>query len=132
MDFIHDAILDAKLGRERKAAQQDTCGIFAAALHDVLNEMGLDPKIRCAAFSFEGSRRAEWYHAVVCVGETLYDSMGRFDHEIVRNRIGIHRSVRSSISVRDDDRESCWEDELSELHTFYFKELQKSLAKHPS
>lgn len=37
-----DAIIKAaKLGRERKDAQVDTCAVFAAALYDVLSAKGL-------------------------------------------------------------------------------------------
>ena len=38
---IHEIILAAKLGRERKYAQVDTCTVFAAALYDLLTDRGV-------------------------------------------------------------------------------------------
>lgn len=125
---LHEVILAAKLGRERKAAQEDTCGTFAVALSDALLERGIACELRCVAFLFAHSSSPDWYHSVVEVDGRLHDSMGEFDHEIIRKRLKIHPKVGSRIEVRPDDRAGCYEEELAELHEFYLKALRKALA----
>lgn len=120
--------MSAKLGSERRAAQQDTCGTFAVALLDVLVEAGHKAEIRCAAYKHAGLSKVFWYHAVVSVSGKLYDSMGEFDLAIVRQRTKTHPSVRTELLIRPDDRASCWEDEFSVLHAFYVRQLRKTLS----
>lgn len=127
---IASIILSAKLGGERKAAQEDTCGSFAAALFDVLDECGLRPSIKTATFIVLPGTRASWHHAVVDVDGRLYDSKGEFTHEIARQRAKIHRSVTSRIDFKSDDRDCCYDEELDVLHQFLVKELRKSVKKH--
>lgn len=126
---ISRVILDAKLGRERKAAQEDTCGPFAAALYDVLIEHGVDAKIKTAAFIVLPGSQAAWYHAVVEVDGRHYDSRGEFSDDIVRQRLKIHPKATTRIDFKADDRASCYEDELHVLHEFLVKELRKSIRK---
>lgn len=126
---LHEIILAARLGRERKAAQEDTCGPFAVALFDLLGERGVAAQLRCVAFHLSGSSRANWFHCVVEVDGRLYDSMGAFDHEIVRARQGIHPKVESRIVVKPDDRACCYDPELCELHEFYLFELRRAMDR---
>lgn len=127
---IHSIILAAKLGGERKAAQEDTCGPFAAALFDVLTECGLKPRIKTAALIVLPGTRASWYHAVVEVDGRLYDSKGEFSHEIACQRQKIRSTTGTRIDIKADDRSCCYEEELDELHKFLVKELRKSVKKH--
>lgn len=133
MDFdIHSIILTAKLAGERKAAQEETCGPFAAALFDVLCECGLKPSIKTASFIVLPGNQASWYHAVVEVDGRLYDSKGEFSHEIARQRQKTHRTVQSRLDIKPDDRSCCYEEELDVLHQFLVKALRKSVKKqHP-
>lgn len=127
---IQSIILAAKLGGERKAAQEDTCGPFAAALFDVLTECGLTPSIKTASFIVMPGTTASWHHAVVEADGRLYDSKGEFSHEIVRHRLKIHPKATTRIDIKADDRSCCYEEELDELHRFLVKELRNSVNKH--
>ncbi len=44
---IKELIRSAKIGRERKDAQIETCSVFAAALHDVLAENDRQSRLKC-------------------------------------------------------------------------------------
>lgn len=112
---IHQIILNAKIGRERKAAQKDTCGIFAVALHDVLIEHSIPANLRCAAFMLWPFQTPEWYHSVVEVKGRFYDSKGVFSHDIVRKRLGIHPKVKTRIDLRPDDLASCFDERIRGL-----------------
>ncbi|PZR93584.1 MAG: hypothetical protein DI537_10410 [Stutzerimonas stutzeri] len=125
---VEALILNAKIGSERKAAQVETCGPFAAALYDVLCELGLTPTIKTAAFHYLGSR-AEWYHAVVELDGQLFDSKGEFSHDIARKRLKLHPKVETRLDLKRDDRGSCYEEELDVLHQFLVNELRKSARK---
>jgi len=127
---VQSIILTAKIGGERKAAQEDTCGPFAAALYDVLTEQGIPASIKTAAFIVLPGSQASWYHAVVEVDGRYYDSKGEFSHEIVRQRLKTHPKATTRIDFKADDRDSCYEDELDELHQFLVKALRKSIEKH--
>lgn len=49
----------AKLGRERKDAQVDTCTVFAAALYDVLSSQG----VQCKMVTVVPDGIGKWAHA---------------------------------------------------------------------
>jgi hypothetical protein len=126
---ISRLILEAKIGRERKAAQEDTCGSFAAALYDVLLENGVRASVKTASFHFGQSSQADWYHAVVEVDGRLFDSMGEFSNDAVRARLKIHPKVETRIAIKPDDRDSCYDEELHVLHEFLVKELRKAIRR---
>lgn len=120
-----DAIIKAaKLGRERKDAQVDTCAVFAAALYDVLSGQG----IQCRMVTVVPDGLSKWAHAVVEVAGRYYDSMGEFSADIYRDRARIHPSVQFSLTYQTDSRCDCYEPEFDELHAFFMKALNKSLC----
>lgn len=120
-----DAIIKAaKLGRERKDAQVDTCAVFAAALYDVLTAQGL----QCQMVTVVPSRLSKWAHAVVEVSGRYYDSMGEFSADIYRTRARIHPTVEFEFDYRADSRSECYESEFDELHAFFVKMLNKVLC----
>jgi hypothetical protein len=118
-------ILSAKLGRTRKDAQEDTCAVFAAALHDELKERGIYSRIFTAAPSTRSG--IVWYHAVVKVGSVYYDSMGEFTEAVYRTRARIHPRVSLDIGFKPDRRAFCYEEEFDEMHLFYRKVLSKAM-----
>lgn len=117
----------AKIGSERKAAQEDTCGPFAAALFDVLNENA----VRCCIFtaSLLLSGRPYNHHAVVKVGAKFYDSLGEFTEERVRKQSKFHKGVSLTIEFKEDHRDCCYDPELEVLHQFLLEALRKSIGK---
>lgn len=124
-DIHIDAIIKAaKLGRERKAAQVDTCTVFAAALYDVLSAQG----IQCEMATVVPKGLGTWAHAVVEVAGRYYDSMGEFSADIFRARARIHPRVQFELNYRLDVRSECYEPELDELHAFFVKTLNKALC----
>lgn len=91
-----DAIIKAaKLGRERKGAQVDTCVVFAAALYDVLSAKG----IKCGMVTVIPDGFSKWAHAVVEVAGRYYDSMGEFSADIYRALPGFTQRWRSSSTI---------------------------------
>lgn len=124
---LDGVIRNAKLGRTRKDAQEDTCAVFAAALFDLLTERGVACRMVTVAGGFSPLTR--WYHAVVEVGDVHYDSMGEFSEDIWRRRAKIHPRVTTSLTYRQDVREDCYEEEFEEMHRFYLKALRSSLGK---
>lgn len=121
-----DAIIKAaKLGRDRKDAQVDTCAVFAAALYDVLSANG----IQCRMVTVVPSGLGKWAHAVVEVGGRYYDSMGEFSASIYRVRAKIHPAVEFEFDYQDDYRIECYEPEFDELHGFLVKMLTRALKK---
>lgn len=128
MDII-ELIMQAKIGRERKEAQLETCAAFAAALYDVLEENGFDVRMVTAARTGV-SASMTWYHSVVEVDGRFYDSMGEFSTEIVRKRNRIHPSVGYELSFKPDTRDECFDaDDYQALYEFLLKELRKSARK---
>ena len=127
-DTIHRTILNATLGSARRYAQIDACEPFAAALHAVLQENGLDVSVWDATFSLQGRGKPLWSHAIVKVGSSFYDSHGLFDHAIVRQRQGIHENVKTNLdlvqSAPDFDARD-WQ----EMYDFCLKKLRTSYAK---
>lgn len=119
-DIIDEIIKNAKLGRERRDAQTETCSVFAAALYDVLSSHGISCKM------FTAQKEKEWAHSIVKVGNRFYDSMGEFSTEIYRKRAKIHPTVKFEISYKSDLRKDCYEQEYDELHAFFVKMLNKS------
>lgn len=126
---IVDLIMQAKIGRERKEAQIDTCAPFAAALYDVLEENGFEVEMVTAGHTGFGHQHA-WYHSVVKVEDKFYDSMGEFSTEIVRKRNKIHPSVRYELTFKPDVRGNDFDEEdYPGLYDFLLKELRKSAIK---
>ena len=122
---IEALILQAKLGSARKDAQVDTCTVFAAALHDVLRESGVDCTVATAQI------KGRWAHAVVRVGDRYFDSKGEFSTAIHCVRAKIHQSVVSRVCIEfsDDAWGPDYEDEFDELYAFFVKALRKSMTK---
>ena len=120
-----DAIIKAaKLGRERKDAQVNTCTVFAAALYDVLSARG----IFCQMVTVVPNGLDNWAHAVVEVAGRYYDSMGEFSADIYRARARIHPSVQFSLTYQTDSRCECYEAEFDELHAFFVRALNKAMC----
>lgn len=123
MNINIDAIIkSARIGRERRDAQVDTCSVFAAALYDVLSTHG----IPCLMVTAIASGPLNWAHAVVEVSGRYYDSMGEFSASIYRLRAKIHPKVDLNVVYWPDSRIDCFELEYVELHAFFIKELTKS------
>lgn len=124
---IAGLIKSAKLGGARRDAQKETCAVFAAALYDVLSE----EKIPCEMVTVACGvlRRPAWYHAIVEANGQNYDSMGEFSEEIWRKRAKIHPTVSLTFSYLPDTRGDCYEDEFSELHTFFIGKLKQALIE---
>lgn len=112
-------ITDAKLGRSRKEAQEDTCSVFAAALYDILQAEG----IACQMVTAHKRDGHAWAHAIVEVDGRYYDSMGEFSTDIYRQRARMHPAVALQIEYLLDTRDECFEEEFDELHAFYLKKL---------
>jgi hypothetical protein len=128
--MIRSSVIDAlikhaKLGRERKYAQVETCSVFAAALYDVLVENG----IACTIVTAVQRKPVSWAHSVVQVEGKLFDSMGEFSTDIYRERARIHPSVTLEIEYVSDVRNQCYESDYDELHRFFVKRLSKSFVE---
>lgn len=122
---IEAIIKEAKLGRERKDAQVDTCTVFAAALFDVLTSHG----IACTLATAVPTDLPRWAHAVVAVAGTYYDSMGEFSADIYRARAKIHSSVSFDIAYQPDHREDYFDSEFDGLYEFFVTMLQKAISR---
>lgn len=123
---IGAVIMAAKLGRERKDAQLDTCAVFAAALFDVLTAHG----IPCTLFTAVPKNIGHcWAHSVVEVAGHYYDSMGEFSTSIYRVRAKIHPTVTMAIDYQPDSRDGCYEPEFDALHAFHVHALSKALRR---
>jgi len=124
---VGSLVMAAKLGRERRDAQVETCSVFAAALHDVLVENGMQAKVAVA------SRRgvtasATWHHSVVESGGRYFDSMGEFSPEILRKRLKIHPKVEFSIEIGPDRREGLYEEaDFEGLYEFMVEALRRAV-----
>nr|WP_250808173.1 hypothetical protein [Neorhizobium tomejilense] len=128
MDIV-ELIKTAKIGRERKEAQIDTCAPFAAALYDVLLENGFSPSLVTVGYRAGGLRNT-WYHSVVKCDDVMYDSLGEFSTEIIRARLRIHPSVMYELTFTPDYREGCYDEEdYSVLYEFLVDELRKSAKR---
>jgi hypothetical protein len=128
MEFdLTAVIMAAKLGRTRRDAQEDTCSVFAAALYDILRARG----IACRMFTASPTDCAisTWYHCVVKVGRTYYDSMGEFSEAIYRARAKIHPKSTLTITYKRDSRIDCYESDFEEMYAFYVKMLTKAMDK---
>lgn len=122
---IDTLVKQAKLGAARKEAQIDTCTVFAAALFDVLCELGIDCTVATA--QIEG----RWAHAVVRVGNSYFDSKGEFSTAIHCKRVRLHPSVVPHVRIdfSDDPWGADRDSDFAELHAFFVIELRKSAAK---
>lgn len=129
---IPELIRTAKLGRERKDAQVETCAPFAAALHDVLIENGLDVTLSVACHK-GATHHHTWYHLVVEHEGTYYDSLGEFSSEIIRKRLKIHPSVDFHLTFQSETRPGCYEEEdYDVLFDFFVEAFRKAAAKQPN
>jgi|JI8StandDraft_1071087.scaffolds.fasta_scaffold390404_1 hypothetical protein len=127
--MIRSSVIDAlikhaKLGRERKYAQVETCSVFAAALYDVLVENGIAGTIVTAV----QREPVRWAHSVVQVEGKFFDSMGEFSTDIYRERARIHPSVTLEIEYVSDVRDECYESDYEELHSYFVKQLSKAFV----
>lgn len=125
---IEAIIKSAKLGGARKEAQDDACEPFAAALFDVLTQVGIKASVACATFRINGASTPSWFHAIVEVDGVYYDSLGKFDHDIVRARSRIHKTVKTDLEFKPDVRyfdEQDW----TEMHSFCVKKLSVAARK---
>lgn len=128
MDII-ELIKTAKIGRERREAQVDTCGPFAAALYDVLVENGFDVNLFVAGYRGASSDSA-WYHLVVEHGGTYYDSLGEFSAAIIRKRLKIHPRSDYELTFKPESRPGCYEeDDFELLYDFLVGEFRKAARK---
>lgn len=126
---IAELIRQAKIGRERKEAQVETCAPFAAALHDVLVECGLAPSLVCVA-NRQGSVSSWWYHSVVSVDGVMYDSLGEFSEEIIRKRLKVRPTTDYKLEFETEKREGCYDEEdYALLYEFLLNKLRASARK---
>jgi hypothetical protein len=118
----------AKIGRERKDAQIETCAPFAAALYDVLVENGLE--VALVAVGYAGATyRQTWYHQVLEHDGRYYDSMGEFSTEVLGKRLKIHPKVEFELSYKPDSRDGCYDEEdYGVLYDFLVKAFKKAAA----
>lgn len=121
-DSLINAIKSAKLGRLRREAQEETCAVFAAALHDVLIGQGV--ACRMAVAHCRGT--LGWSHSLVEVDGRYYDSMGEFSTEIYRKRAKIHPAVTVAIDYQPDSRVECFESDSDGLHAWCVKALTQA------
>lgn len=128
MDIV-ELIKTAKIGRERKDAQVDSCSAFAAALYDVLEENGFSPSLVNASHRGVTIERT-WHHLVVEVDGAMYDSLGEFSTEIMRARSKIHPKVSYEIKYAPEIRDDCYdEDDFGGVYEFLVKEFRKTAKK---
>jgi hypothetical protein len=128
MDII-ELIKTAKIGRERKDAQVDSCAAFAAALYDVLAENGFAPSMVTACYRGV-SVDSTWYHQVVKVDGKMYDSLGEFSTRIMRDRLKVRQSTAYELEYQPDRREGCYdEDDFQGVYDFLAKEFRKTAKK---
>lgn len=128
MDIL-ELIKSAKIGRERKDAQIDTCAPFAAALYDVLAENGFDVNLFVAGYRGVSADNT-WYHLVVEHDGTYYDSLGEFSTDIMRKRLKIHPRTQYELTFKPEPRPGCYEEEDFELlYDFLADEFRKAARK---
>jgi hypothetical protein len=125
-DVLAQVIATAKLGRERKAAQQDTCVVFAEALYDTLHHYGIACRLYAAACHISSGRTPDWSHAVVKISDVYFDSLGVFNEATVRAHCKIHPKVEFRLDLRQDAPD--YEEEFDELRAFYKAELGKAIG----
>ncbi|ARM91146.1 hypothetical protein RHEC894_PC00111 (plasmid) [Rhizobium sp. CIAT894] len=128
MDILQ-LIKTAKIGIERKAAQTETCAPFAAALHDVLAENGVETNLAVACRKGYRSDRT-WYHLVVEHNGQYYDSLGEFSSDILRKRLRIHHSVQFELEFKQEPRDGCYEEaDYDMLHSFLLHAFRRAASK---
>ncbi len=60
----------------------------------------------------------------------MYDSMGEFSTQIVRDRLKIHSSVNYHLEYKSEPRDECFDqDDYGVLFEFFVRELRKALLK---
>ena len=128
MDIV-ELIKTAKIGRERRDAQVDTCAPFAAALYDVLMENGFEPSLVCVGYRGASVERS-WYHSVVSVDGVMYDSLGEFSADIHRARIKVKDPANYVLTFEPDGRFGCYdEDDYDVLYEFLVTEFRKAAKR---
>ncbi|MCZ7861428.1 hypothetical protein O9X98_08460 [Agrobacterium salinitolerans] len=126
---IIELIKTAKIGRERKEAQIETCAPFAAALYDVLFENGFDVNLFVAGYR-GATVDSTWYHLVVEHDGVYYDSLGEFSTEIMRTRLKVRPSTQWELTFTPEPRPGCYEEEDYEmLYDFLLDEFRKAARK---
>ena len=131
---IVELIKTAKIGGERKAAQTETCTVFAAALHDHLAAQGIETTLAVAWRKGDRLSR-DWYHLVVRYQEKYFDSLGVFDAETLRTRLKVHHSADFELEFQAETREGSFEDEYTELYFFLvdaFKRASRRVDRRES
>lgn len=128
MDIV-ELIKKAKIGSERKDAQVDSCSAFAAALYDVLAENGFSPSMVTACYR-GATIETTWYHAVVEVNGKMYDSLGEFSTEIVRNRLKVHKSSDFDLRYEPEPRADCYDEfDYQGVYDFLIEQFRKTAKK---
>ena len=128
MDIV-ELIKSAKIGRERKDAQVDSCAAFAAALYDVLSENGFSPSMVTACYRGATSQ-SNWYHAVVEVDGKMYDSLGEFSTEIMRQRAKVGKNSSYELKYEPEPREDCFDAlDFQGVYDFLLNEFRKTAKK---
>lgn len=128
MDII-ELLKTAKIGRERKEAQIDTCAPFAAALYDVLFENGFDVNLFVVAYR-GATVDSTWYHLVVEHDGIYYDSLGEFSTDIMRTRLKVRSSTQYELTFKREPRPGCYEEEdYAVLYDFLLDEFRRAARK---
>lgn len=115
-------IKQAKLGRARKEAQEDSCAEFAAALYDVLAEFKVPSSLYVVRLDLYSEPT---YHTVVKVKDTYYDSMGVFSEKSLRANLKIHPKVQFKLKFERDKRKGIFDDDTIGMYEFYKEKLVK-------
>jgi hypothetical protein len=99
------------------------------ALYDVLAENGVSPTI-ISACQRGATVDTTWYHQVVEVDGKMYDSLGEFSTEIIRDRLKVHKSSNFELKYKSERREGCYEEEdFQGVYDFLLKEFRKTATK---
>jgi hypothetical protein len=127
-EALNNLILNAKLGSARKDAQIDSCGPFAAALHDILKMNGMRSSIWSAEMHWEYFSKPEWGHYVVRYIGIAYDSLGFFDKKIICKREKIKSNF--CLVMRRMSRQGIFEDDEINMYNFFYSALAKQMKSY--
>lgn len=71
-----------------------------------------------------------WYHQVVEVDGKMYDSLGDFSTEIIRDRLKVHKASKFELKYQPESRDGCYdEDDFQGVYDFLVKEIRKTANK---
>lgn len=125
---LHNIIISAKLGRERKGAQVETCAVFSSALHHVLAAHGMESQ--CYSTT-PADHLADWSHGLVMFDGSYFDSMGRFSDQILASRMRPKTKYVQRLKYEADLPDFNETDsDYGELFTFFVERLTMSLNAH--